>query len=116
MTPRFSVVYLMTSNQRGDQAVGSIRVHEFTTLDGVISAPTWSFDYTFDPRMGEAIGEIVSGCQAILLGRQTFEMFAPAWSQRSADDDPGAPFMNDSPKYVVASSSPSVEWHNSTVI
>jgi dihydrofolate reductase len=96
--------------------MGTIRVHEFTTLDGVISAPTWTFDYPFDPKMGEAIGGIVGGCQAILLGRRTFEMFAPAWSERTADDDPGAPFMNGSPKYVVATSTPSVEWHNSTVI
>ena len=35
--------------------MGSIRVHEFTTLDGVIDAPTWTFDYPFDAKMGEAI-------------------------------------------------------------
>jgi len=32
--------------------MGTIRVHEFMTLDGVIDAPTWTFDYGFDPRMG----------------------------------------------------------------
>jgi hypothetical protein len=26
------------------------------SLDGVIDAPTWTFDYGFDPQMGEAIG------------------------------------------------------------
>ena len=36
--------------------------------------------------------------KAILLGRQTFEEFAPAWSGRTAEQDPGAPFMNESPK------------------
>jgi dihydrofolate reductase len=96
--------------------MGTIRVHEFTTLDGVIDAPTWAGDYPFDPRMGEAIGSLMGGCKAILLGRHTFEMFAPAWSQRTAAEDPGAPFMNDSPKYVVAATPPSVEWANTTVL
>ena len=35
--------------------MGAIRVHEFMSLDGVIDAPTWTFDYGFDPKMGEAI-------------------------------------------------------------
>ena len=96
--------------------MGIIKVHEFTTLDGVIDAPTWTFDFPFDPKMGDAIGGMMGDCKSILLGRRTFEMFAPAWSQRTAADDPGAPFMNDSRKYVVAATSPSVEWNNSTVI
>ena len=78
-------------------------VHEFITLDGVIDNPSWSFDYPFDPKMGTAIAGIIGACQAILLGRTTFELFAPAWSARTAEDDPGAPFMNGSPRYVVSS-------------
>jgi hypothetical protein len=35
--------------------VGSIRVHEFISLDGVIDAPTWTFPFGFDPRTGEAL-------------------------------------------------------------
>jgi dihydrofolate reductase len=96
--------------------MGAIGVHEFTTLDGVVDAPTWTIDYSFDPRMGAAIAGMMGGCRSILLGRRTFEMFAPAWSQRTAADDPGAPFMNDSPKYVVSSQPRSAEWQNSTVI
>jgi dihydrofolate reductase len=96
--------------------MGVIRVHEFTTLDLVIDAPTWTFEYGFDPKMGEAIAAIMGGCHAILLGRTTFEMFAPAWSKRTAAEDPGAPFMNDTKKYVVATRPPSVEWSNSTVM
>ena len=76
-------------------------------LDGVIDAPTWTFDFPFDPKMGEAIGGVMGGCTALLLGHLTFEMFAPAWSARTAAEDPGAPFMNDSPKYVIASGPPS---------
>jgi dihydrofolate reductase len=54
--------------------------------------------------------------RAILLGRRTFEEFAPAWSTRTAEDDPGAPFMNESPKYVVSSSLQTAEWNNSIIL
>jgi hypothetical protein len=33
------------------------------TLDGVIDAPTWTFDYGFHPRMGEAIGAVTERCR-----------------------------------------------------
>ena len=39
--------------------MGTIAVHEFITLDGVIESPSWTFEYGFDPKMGEAIGAIV---------------------------------------------------------
>jgi dihydrofolate reductase len=96
--------------------VGRIVVHEFITLDGVIEDPRWTFEYPFDPRMGEAISGIMGSSSAILLGRRTYEMFAPAWSGRSAEEDPGAPFMNESPKYVVSGTLQSADWSNSTVI
>ena len=94
--------------------MGEIAVHEFITLDGVIEEPTWTMDYPFDPRMGEAIAAIMAASKGLLLGRRTFEMFAPAWSSRSAEDDPGAPFMNESPKYVVSSTLQDLTWNNST--
>jgi len=96
--------------------MGKILVHEFITLDGVIDAPTWTRDYEFDPRMGEAIGKIMGSCEALLLGRRTFEMFAPAWSHRTAEDDPGAPFMNESPKYVVSTTAEIADWKNSQLL
>src|SRR5690242_19011972 len=96
--------------------MGNIVVHEFTTVDGVIDAPTWTFDFGFDPKMGTAIAQIMGGCKGLLLGRRTFEMFAPAWSARTAAEDPGAPFMNDSPKYVVSSTLKDPTWSNSTVL
>jgi dihydrofolate reductase len=96
--------------------MGSIRVHEFITLDGVIDEPTWSFEYGFDPKIGEAIAGAMAGCQGILLGRTTYEMFEPAWSARTAADDPGAPFMNDTMKYVVSSTLEKTTWQNSEII
>ena len=96
--------------------MGKIRVHEFITMDGVIDEPRWSFDFGFDPQMGAAIGKAMGGCQAILLGRVTYEMFEPAWSARTADDDPGAPFMNDTAKYVVSSTLTKATWRNSEIV
>jgi dihydrofolate reductase len=97
--------------------MGKILVHEFISVDGVIESPSWTMDFGFDPKMGTAIGERIMGTsKALLLGRRTFEMFAPAWSGRTAEEDPGAPFMNDSPKYVVSSSELGVQWSNSTLL
>jgi hypothetical protein len=96
--------------------MGPIRVHEFISLDGVIDAPTWTFPFGFDPRMGEAIARATGGSDGILLGRTTYEMFAPAWSTRTAEEDPGAPFFNDTTKYVVSSTLTTPAWQNSELI
>ena len=96
--------------------MGAINVHEFMTLDGVIDAPTWTAEYGFDPKMGETIGSIVGRCRAILLGRTTYEMFEPAWSTRTVEDDPGAPFFNDSTKYVVSATLTEATWRNSELM
>jgi dihydrofolate reductase len=96
--------------------VGEIHVHEFMSLDGVIDAPTWTFDYGFDPKMGEAIGAVTERSGGILLGRVTYEMFAPAWSTRTVEDDPGAPFFNDTTKYVVSGTLTEGTWRNSEIV
>ncbi|MDQ4025771.1 MAG: dihydrofolate reductase family protein [Actinomycetota bacterium] len=96
--------------------MGAIHVHEFMTLDGVIDAPSWTFDYGFLPQMEEAIGAVTGRCRGILLGRNTYEMFEPAWSTRTVEDDPGAPFFNDTTKYVVSSTLTTATWRNSQII
>ena len=96
--------------------MGAIHVHEFMSLDGVIDAPTWTFDYGFDPQMGEAIGAVTERCRGILLGRTTYEMFEPSWSTRTVEDDPGAPFFNDTTKYVVSATLTTATWRNSRII
>jgi dihydrofolate reductase len=96
--------------------VGPIRVHEFISLDGVIDTPSWTFEFGFDPRMGEALAKITTESDGILLGRTTYEMFEPAWSSRTAEEDPGAPFFNDTTKYVVSSTLQKPTWRNSEII
>jgi dihydrofolate reductase len=94
----------------------AIHVHEFMSLDGVIDAPTWTFDYGWEPGMLDIVGAVTGGSRAILLGRKTYEMFEPAWSTRTADDDPGAPFFNDTTKHVVSSTLTEGTWRNSEIL
>jgi dihydrofolate reductase len=96
--------------------MGALHVHEFMSLDGVVDAPTWTFDYGFDPKMGEVIGAMTAHSTGILLGRTTYEMFEPAWSTRTVEDDPGAPFFNDTTKYVVSGTLTDPTWRNSEVV
>src|SRR3954451_214418 len=99
-------------------AMGAITVHEFSTVDGVVDVPMWTADYGFPDDLSAAIAAQTGAASGILLGRRTFEMFAPAWSTRTVEEDPGAPFFNDTPKYVVSSSLADAEavWRNSTVV
>jgi len=93
-----------------------IVVHEFISIDGVFENPSWTFEFGFDPGMGETIGALTSASSTILLGRRTHEMFAPAWRVRTVEEDPGAPFFNDTEKLVVGANEPAEEWANSTRI
>src|SRR5918911_409246 len=86
------------------------------SLDGVIDTPTWTFDYGLHPKMGEVIGAVTERSGGILLGRTTYEMFEPAWSTRTVEDDPGAPFFNDTTKYVVSGTLTEATWRNSEIV
>jgi dihydrofolate reductase len=96
--------------------VGEVHVHEFMSLDGVIDEPTWTFDYGFVPGMERVLGAVTDRSNGILLGRRTYEMFEPAWSTRTVEDDPGAPFFNDTTKYVVSGTLKDPTWRNSEVV
>ena len=96
--------------------MGRILVHEFISLDGVIEDPRWTMEFGFDPQMGVELSEIMGSSKGILLGRNTYTMFEPAWSTRTVEDDPGAPFFNDTEKYVVSGTLTEATWRNSTLL
>jgi dihydrofolate reductase len=112
---RRRAIQLAASSQK-ETVMGKIVVHEFMSLDGVYEDPRWTFDYGFDPKMGELLGELTGRSGGILLGRTTYEMFEPAWSTRTAEDDPGAPFFNDTTKYVVSGTLTEATWQNSRIV
>lgn len=97
--------------------MGTIIVSEFTTLDGVIGTPTFTYDYEFVDSMAKSIAGLTDRCEAILFGRKNWVESGPAWSGRDMADDPGAPFFNDTPKYVVSSTLDDVgSWANSHLL
>lgn len=96
--------------------MGAIRVHEFTTVDGAIGVPMWTAGVPWTPEQTRETATLTAGASAILLGRTTYEMFAPAWSQRTAEEDPGAPFFNDTHKYVVSATLTEPSWGPATVL
>jgi dihydrofolate reductase len=95
--------------------MGFIKSSLFISLDGVIESPeTWHFPY-FDDQMGAAVGELMSGADATLIGRQTYDEFAAYWPTADASD-PMTAAMNGARKYVVSNTLTEPTWENSSVI
>jgi len=91
-------------------------VSEFVTLDGVIEAPEkWQFPYLSEDVSEQIVAEVHSA-EASLLGRNTYEIFAASWPQRTHNEFGVADKLNSEPKYVVSSSLEKTEWNNSTLI
>lgn len=91
---------------------------EWVTLDGVFDAGSmeqWFAPYD-SPARQEYIREGILACDALLLGRVTFEMLAPYWSSLRNDEMGVAGKLNAVAKYVVSSSLKDAAWENSTVI
>lgn len=88
---------------------------EYVTLDGLMEEPgKWSFPFWSEEAAKFKFDELFA-CDALLLGRITYEGFAKAWP--SMTDEAGfADRMNNLPKYVVSTTLEHPEWNNSTVI
>jgi dihydrofolate reductase len=86
----------------------------FISLDGVVEAPyKWQFD-NFDEDMMAAMGAHIDQEDTILLGRVTYQEWAPYWP--TSTDEPYASHINNIRKYVVSTTLDKVEWQNSTLI
>jgi dihydrofolate reductase len=84
------------------------------SLDGLIDKmELWHFDY-IDDEMEAIVAEDLSGCDALLLGRMTYEGFASAWPDRAGD--PVADKFNAMAKYVASTTLTAPAWNNTTVI
>src|SRR5690242_20759669 len=107
-----------------------IIVTEFMSLDGVVQAPGgpeedtdggfahggWSGRYFDTEVMGPAISEWLTGAEALLFGRRTWQGMAAAWPERAGD--PFADQMNAIKKYVVSRTlaEDDLTWNNSVLI
>ena len=95
--------------------MGAIHVHEFMSLDGVIDAPTWTFDYGFHPKMGEASGRLRTGARASCRPDHVRDVRAGV-VDADGRGRPGGTFFNDTTKYVVSSTLTTATWRNSQII
>ena len=95
--------------------MGSIKSGLFISLDGVTEAPDkWHFGY-FNDEMGNAVGSLMMGNDAMLLGRHTYDEFASYWPNADAADEMTTQ-MNGARKYVVSNTLTKADWENTTVI
>ncbi len=98
--------------------MGRLLVSAWVTLDGVFDASTmeqWFHPYHSNER-GEYVKNQVLACDALLLGRATFEMLAPYWSSLKNNEMGIADKMNGVSKYVASSTLRKAEWNNSTIL
>ena len=100
----------------------------FLTLDGVVQAPGgptedttggfayggWSVNY-WDEMMGTVMSGFMGIPFELLLGKNTYEIFAAYWPHTKEDAVVAEPF-NATKKYVVSEKSFELSWQNSTCI
>jgi dihydrofolate reductase len=87
----------------------------YISLDGVIERPhEWPTIGLGGSRAEDIQTEHLLGCDALLMGRRTYETFAAAWPTRSGD--PFSDHINAMPKYVVSSTLTDAGWSNTSII
>ncbi|GCE22052.1 dihydrofolate reductase family protein [Dictyobacter kobayashii] len=91
-------------------------VIEYTliSIDGVFAGTDTSgfFSYRDEAYLRDGLGQLLA-CDAMLMGRTTYENFARIWPGRN---HMWAERINTMPKYVFSSMLERAEWNNSTII
>ncbi len=92
------------------------RIIEYTlvSIDGVFASPSVSdfFAYRDDAYLRDGLGLLLA-CDAMLMGRNTYEGFAKLWPGRT---HPWADRINAIQKYVFSSTLTEAAWDNSTIV
>jgi dihydrofolate reductase len=86
----------------------------YISLDGVIQNPQDWPSTGADDNAGVIQTELLLSCDAVLMGRHTYDGFAAVWPTRSGD--PYSDHINNMAKYVASSTLRNPEWNNTTVI
>jgi dihydrofolate reductase len=100
--------------------MGKIIVSVETTLNGVMSVADWSFPDSGKDR-ADYVRNLLFSSDALLMGRETYEVFATYWPARAeSDDGPGeegfTERINSIPKYVASTTLKELTWNNSHLI
>jgi dihydrofolate reductase len=87
----------------------------YVSLDGLVGDPhLWpSRGRPGDERSDQIQSDLLFSCDAMLMGRRTYDGFAPVWQTRS---DPFSDRFNAMPKYVVSTTLKDPDWDNTRVI
>src|SRR4051812_32826475 len=91
----------------------AVVLYELMSLDGFADDPgegEWFGDA--DERLIDFLGDVIAGQDAVLLGRRTYDKWAPHWPASTMQ--PFADFINTTPKLVFSSTAPSLPWANTT--
>lgn len=88
-------------------------LYELMSLDGFADDPgegEWFGDA--DERLMDFLADTISTQDTVLLGRRTYEKWAPHWPTSTMQ--PFADFINTTPKVMFSSTSPTLEWAGTT--
>jgi dihydrofolate reductase len=93
-----------------------IVVTEFVSLDGCIDEPRWTFQFDRGPEGDKFKWDELFDCDALLLGRVTYQGFAQAWPHMGGDEFGRR--MNTIGKYVVSGTLAEADatWGDTTII
>jgi len=102
--------------------MGRLVITEYISVDGVVEAPSgteafervgWTDDFSRGPEGDAFKWEETMASDALLLGRVTYDGFAPVWPHVEGEF---AEKFNTMPKYVVSSTLQNPEWNNTIVL
>ncbi|HEX4018399.1 MAG TPA: dihydrofolate reductase family protein [Frankiaceae bacterium] len=87
----------------------------YVSLDGVIENPqNWPSLGSFAEDGGQLQIELLQACDGVVMGRHTYDGFAPVWPTMSGD--PYSDRINAMPKYVASTTLRDPSWNNTTVL
>jgi dihydrofolate reductase len=90
-----------------------LSVSALLSADGIHGEPrSWVGQYFDDAAAAESLDKLLQA-DAMLMGRHTYEYFAPAWPSTPG---PYADRLNTMPKYVFSSTLATADWSNSTIV
>lgn len=96
--------------------MGTLVNSTYVTLDGVVENP-----HLWPPLPGgpadehdEVQNALLAASEVVVMGRRTYDVFAPAWSSRSGD--PFSDRINAMPKLVASTTLSEPRWNNTEVV
>jgi dihydrofolate reductase len=84
-------------------------------LDAGFERSGWAMGHS-DSESRTFVEQVFRRADGFLLGRRTYELFAPYWSAQEPGSDPIADALNTKPKYVASTTLTEPRWADTTVL